>query len=330
MRFWVRRSRPSSELLILLYHRVAEVEVDPWGLCLSPRHFDEQLELIQSYGPVLTLAEAVQALRDGTLPRRATVVTFDDGYADNFYAAKPLLERHGIPATFFLTTGAIGSSQEFWWDELERVVLGPTMLPSTLRLTLDGEAHEWELEDGALVETPRGWRAWEAPPTARHALYYALWQRLIERPYDEQQDVLAALRAWAGVPAAARFSHRTMTPDEVADLARSPLVEVGAHTVTHPALPALPVARQRTEIAEGKAYLERLLGRSISTFSYPYGRCGTEATATVAELGFACGCTTEPHPVRPGADPFLLPRVQVLNGDGEALARQIDAWLHTP
>ncbi len=91
--------------LILLYHRVAEVVSDPWSLCVSPRHFAEHLEVLQKLGFVVRLGHLNQTLQDGNRPHRQIVITFDDGYADNLYNAKPLLERYEIPATIFLTTG---------------------------------------------------------------------------------------------------------------------------------------------------------------------------------------------------------------------------------
>ena len=315
--------RPSG-VAVLCYHRIAEPEVDPWGLCVSPQHFDAHLAALRRWGPVFSLAEVAHALRAGRLPRRAAVVTFDDGYADNLHAALPLLERHGVPATFFVATGMLGGMREFWWDELERLVLR-AVLPDPLRLEIGAETHEWAT--GEPAPTPPMWRAWEAPPSPRHALYYALWAMLIERTEEERTAALAALRTLIPSHAEARPSHRTMTEEEVVTLARSPLVEVGAHTVTHPALPTLEPARQREEVAESKGMLEALLGRSVMAFAYPYGRGGADARAAVAEAGFASACTTEHEPLRAGADSLAVPRFQVLDSDGEALARWLTALL---
>ena len=91
----VRRVRNSmiSEVVLLAYHRVAEYSSDPWGICVTPRHFQEHLEVLRDYGCIMRLEDVVGALRKGTLPHRAVGITFDDGYADNLYNAKPLLER---------------------------------------------------------------------------------------------------------------------------------------------------------------------------------------------------------------------------------------------
>ena len=110
---------------ILLYHRVNDFLSDPFMLCVTPQNFAEHLQVIHEVGHPIQLEELARGMHDGNMPRRAVCVTFDDGYADNLYTAKPLLERYDVPATVFMTTGSMGRSRELWWDELERVFLQP-------------------------------------------------------------------------------------------------------------------------------------------------------------------------------------------------------------
>src|SRR3954471_4527910 len=145
---WVK-NRFTRRVLILLSHRVIELSSDPYLLGVTPQRFAEHLEIVRKHGRPMRLRQLVQALRDGNLPSRAVVVTFDDGYADNLYKAKPLLERYDIPATVFVVTCAIGREREFWWDDLERLLLQPGTLPETLHLCIDGSAYRWELGEAA-------------------------------------------------------------------------------------------------------------------------------------------------------------------------------------
>src|SRR5262245_25101756 len=100
-------SRLASRALILLYHRVVDLPSDLHSLQVTPRHFAEHLAVLRQYGRPIRLQQLAAALRQGNLPQRAVIVTFDDGYADNFYNARSVLERHDTPATVFLTTGYV-------------------------------------------------------------------------------------------------------------------------------------------------------------------------------------------------------------------------------
>jgi peptidoglycan/xylan/chitin deacetylase (PgdA/CDA1 family) len=105
--------------VVLLYHRVAEVAHDPWGLAVAPARFAEQLEaLAKRFSPV-PLRELAARMDAGGLPPRSVALTFDDGYRDNLEAAEPLLARYGVPATIFVVSWYVGAGREFWWDELE-------------------------------------------------------------------------------------------------------------------------------------------------------------------------------------------------------------------
>jgi peptidoglycan/xylan/chitin deacetylase (PgdA/CDA1 family) len=315
---------------ILLYHRVTEVASDPWGLCVSPRHFAEHLEVLQKYGVCMQIQQLAQMLQDKKLPRQAVAVTFDDGYADNLYNAKLLLEHYNYPATVFLTSGGVGNPREFWWDELDRLLLQPGILPDRLRLTINGLTYQWELGEATHYSQEACWqhRSWrieesDAPPGGRQALYYDLWKLLYPLPDDEQQKVLEQLQGWAGVASEGRLTHRTLSVDEVVALAQDDLIEIGAHSVTHASLPTLSRASQWAEIHQNKVHLEELLGRTVRSFAYPYGKYTQETISVVREAGFICACSTIGQHVQRHTAPFQLPRMYVGDWDGDEFAK----WL---
>jgi peptidoglycan/xylan/chitin deacetylase (PgdA/CDA1 family) len=324
----VQRTRARSGAVILLYHRVAEPGLDPWGLAVSPKHFEEHLEVLGRRGPSLTLSALVEALKSGQLQKSATAITFDDGYADNLHVAMPLLERHNKRATVFLTTGPIIRQGAFWWDELEEILLCRAALPRRkLELLLPAGTFTWTLEEHASQPLPEisRWRAWQpvSPCRERQALYVALWQLLQELPHGPRQKALEALRHWAGGEAVPRSAHRPLTVQEVAALADGDLIEVGAHTVNHPALASISIKEQREEIIRSKADVEGIIGAPVRGFSYPHGSC-TKATATaVRAAGFAYACVAAPTPLTSATVPFKLPRITVSNCDGDSFAREL-------
>ena len=321
--------------LILLYHRVVELESDPQWLCVTPQHFNEQLEVIRKGYHPMRLEHLMTALREGSIPERAVVITFDDGYADNLYGAKPWLEYWDIPATVYVTSGAIGSRREFWWDELERVFLQPGSLPGELSLSISERSYRWTLNGDAhyTEERFRQYSPWnvqaEHDPSARHHLYRSLCQLLRSLPNGARQEALEKIREWAGSQPMSRSTHRPLSPDEVVQLAQGGLIDVGAHTVTHARLAALPLAAQREEIQGSKAHLEDIVGYPIYRFAYPYGTRSDYTRKTVAlvrEAGFTQACSNFPGKVRRGNDSFQLPRFLIRNWDGDEFARLLGEW----
>src|SRR6266849_9213569 len=109
-----------SRSVILLYHRIASVQPDPWSLCVTPRHFAEHLDVLRKYRR--TRLDQLQPSGWSVDRELSVAITFDDGYADNFLVAQPKLRQYDTPATFFIATGCIDADREFWWDELERIV----------------------------------------------------------------------------------------------------------------------------------------------------------------------------------------------------------------
>ena len=315
--------------IILMYHRIADADSDPWSLCVSPKNFEEQLAVLKKYGNLLSLQELNQKIREGKSIHRSIVITFDDGYADNLYNAKPLLEKYNIPATVFITTGGIDQKQEFWWDELDRILLQPGTLPNILSLKIENNACQWELKEAAnysLDEFQRD-RLWnmeqEEDPTPRHNLYRSLYQKLQLLPISERNKILENIRIWANLEALGRSTHRSLSYEEITTLESGELIEIGAHTVTHPFLSTLPIATQRDEIQQSKDYLEKVLGHPVTSFSYPNGSYELETSTLVKEAGFNCACCSVADRVQSNSNSLLLPRIVVEDWNGETFTQ----WL---
>jgi peptidoglycan/xylan/chitin deacetylase (PgdA/CDA1 family) len=327
-------SRADGKVIILLYHRVAKLDSDPWALAVTPRRFAEHLEVLRQHARLMQLQQISQELRDGNLADRSVVVTFDDGYADNLHNAKPLLKRHDVPATVFVTSGYVGRKRAFWWDELDRLLLRPGALPDRLELSVNGNTYQWELGEAARYTSEdfrrhRGWRAWDKSPTPRHHLYSSLYELLRPLSEKERRQKLKEVRRWTVAARTRDSNHRPLSAAEVQELREGGLVEVGAHTVTHPTLSALTPLSQKHEIRRSKARLERMLNSSVSSFAYPYGKprdYTAETVETVRQAGFDCACSSFAGLVRRSSDRFQLPRVYVRNWDGDRLARQLSRW----
>jgi len=322
-------------VLILLYHRVARLPSDPWSLAVTPQRFAEHLEVLRRQARPMRLSQLAGALVDESLPDRAVIVTFDDGYADNLHNAKPLLERYDVPATIFLPSGFINYDYEFWWDELDRLLLSGKLPKRNLRLRANGTTYRWRLGEtadysGQELRCHRGWNASEEAPTTRHALYKSIWELLHPMSESERRTILDKLRRWAGAQSAPRPSrHRLLSLEEMSVLANEELIEIGAHTVTHVMLSTLSEESQRDEILGSKVHLEEILGRPVSSFAYPFGRRSDYDSRTVdvvRQSGFRCACCNFSGIVKPSSDPFQLPRVQVQDWGGDEFSARLSWW----
>ncbi len=311
--------RGKRRAVVLAYHRVAEVDSDPWRISITPRHLEEHLTLLRQLGTPATLADVVAWVRgqSDVLPRGLSfAVTFDDGYAD---------ERYQVPATAFLVSGALGSSNEFWWDELERVLLRPGTLPRRLTLELEGVEHTWDLGDAARygVDAYRAHRSWtmaeSTDPTERHTVYRVLYELMQPCSSAARDEAFDALARSSGTDRSARSSHRILSEGEVGELTSGGLVTVGCHTETHPALDECSEELQRRELVRSKAAVERILGRPVTEVAYPYGRFSGLTIAVARAAGFTGGCTTVGKLVSREADPLEIPRIELPDCDGATL-----------
>ncbi|HRQ83297.1 MAG TPA: polysaccharide deacetylase family protein, partial [Azospirillaceae bacterium] len=334
----LRRARPRRRAaidappVILMYHRVADLTLDPQLLAVGVERFDQQIAALAELGELMPLAELAARLAAGKAANGAVAITFDDGYADNLLAAKPILEARGAPATMFVTAGMVNGDREFWWDELERLLLATDVLPATMTLRTDKGDQPVALAAAARYDDDArrrdaGWSV-EQPgfPTPRHMLYRYLQQTVHGLGDDQRrQGVLDAVAAWAGVSRTGRPSHRPLRAEEVAALAGG-VTAVGAHTMTHPMLALLPEDAQRREIIDSRRRLEDIVGAAVDLFAYPYGSASSftpRAVAIVKEAGFAAACSTRQAPVAAGDDLFALPRMTVRDWSAEELERRL-------
>lgn len=307
------RARFVDHALILGYHRIASPSWDPFALCVSPQHFSEHLEVLHRCASPMPLAELLPRLGTAPLPRGSVCLTLDDGYADSLHCAKPLLHRHQIPATVFVSTGDLG--REPWWDELTRILFAPSMLPDRLSLRLNGDGFEW-----TFASRPQS-------GSQRAELATTLHRHLLPLPPSRREVALLRLREWARTEPQGHLACRGLTPQEVTELADGDLLEVGAHGVSHPLLAELPVDGQRWEIEESKRQLEELIGRPVTSFSYPNGSSSEDTAQIVRESGFNCACTSISDIVGRHSDRFHLPRFWASNQDGTSFERWLRRWL---
>ncbi len=270
-------------LSILMYQRVI-ARPDPLFPDIVDAHrFAQHLRLLRRWFQVLPLSEAVRRLQQRSLPSRAACITFDGGYADHADVALPLLQRFGLPATFFVATGFLDGGYS-WTDaviELVRNAPGP-------RLNL----------------VRCGFGAYDvACPARRRAVIDMLLAALATLPPVERLERVHAM--------ARRTTPTMLSSDQLIALHRAGM-DIGAHTVNRNSLASLSNAEARAEIGNGRARLEEIVQAPVRLFAYPNGKPGADFEKRHANMlrsaGFDAAVTTAGGAARSGCDPYELPR----------------------
>lgn len=323
-RAWVRRRRRRAREahgLVLMYHRVAAPAVDPWQLAVTPDTFESQLRALRQAFDLVPLRDLHQSLRTGRHSRPVASVTFDDGYLDNLTTAKPILERHAVPATVFVISGFVGRQDGFWWDRLASAVLGDEPLPARLEIRAEASG-AFEFADAALGAHGSSGRG------ARRRLHDQLWSWLCDQPDAARLRALDQLQRWCGRAPADDPDGRPMTADELRQLVADGLLDVGAHTMSHPRLSRLPRDAQAREIERSREDCRRILGREPLAFSYPNGDYAPESVELVRRAGFRLACDSRADLAWADDDGHRIPRISVREESGDALSRRLRwGWL---
>lgn len=288
---WMSPSGRGGRLSVFIFHRVLP-EPDPlFPDEIHAKRFGTICDWIKQWFNVLPLDEGVARLGAGTLPARAAAITFDDGYADNFNVALPILLRHGLSATFFVATGFLDGG--CMWNDMVIESVRRTKLHFLPIDKLFGAGHA-----GMPVRNTG----------ERFNALNQLIDRLKYKPVAERSALVAELASLAAVVPPADLM---MTSEEVRLMRRAGML-IGAHTVSHPILANMDRADARDEIWQSKRMLENLLGESVGLFAYPNGKPGVDFTAEtvgiVRELGFDAAVTTSWAVSRDTTDKFQIPR----------------------
>ena len=282
---------PRGRLHTLIFHRVLPQRDQVFPGEVTTDDFNAICRWLKAWFHVLPLEQAVQQLREGSLPNRALSISFDDGYADNHDMALPILQRHGLTATFFVATGFLDGGR-MWNDTVIEAVRGCT-LPQ-LDFTGTVAAELGALSMGS-IESRRS--------AIGRIIGATKYLPLAERTKWVQA---VAARAGASLP-----DDLMMTSAQVRALHRAGM-GVGGHTVSHPILARLDTASVQDEISEGRRQLHDILNAPVPLFAYPNGKPGADyderAVQVVRELGFSGAVATTWGTAHRQSDPFQLPR----------------------
>lgn len=282
--------------LCLLYHRVNSIQDDIYDLVITPENFESHLVFLKDNFKILRFEDEWEK-NEGD----AVCITFDDGYADNLIYALPLLEKHKIPATIFVSSGYIGSAEEYWWDELSRLVMDAAKYPEYFRL-----------------EDPLYQYIWETDTLNKRLdmLKSMHWMLKLDRDMKKIDNWISQLRVWSGLGNGGRIENLPMNDQQLLFLGKSNYISIGAHTVHHRSLGARTYEEQEYEIRTSIKELEVRLNRKIDAFSYPFGskvHYNNDTIKLCRENGIIKAATTNKDIWHNGDDLYTIPRVSIGN-----------------
>ena len=295
---------------VLLYHRVENLNTDPQLLAVSPENFRSHINfLVKNYNVLSPDKFRQHITSEKRFPEKSVLITFDDGYADNLHHAIPVLESYQCQALFYISTSLLNTDEEFWWDEVERIILLSPTLPNTLKLKI--------VNDEIVFRT--------GSPPERRMTYEMLLPLLRKQAVQSRKEALGELRKWSG-NMSHRSSHRSLKNSELIELSDSSSATIGAHTHNHQSLAHLTRDEQMKEIATSKDILERLTKKKIIDFSYPFGTRQDFSGTTkeiCRQMQFELVAANFPRIANHKSDPFAFPRFLIRNWKVEEFSGQL-------
>ena len=251
------RSNPT--LTILAYHRVMPTDAldcypyDQELISATPRQFDSQMRHLREHLNPVPLKDVIAHIEQGTpLPTNPVAVTFDDGFADTYRYAFPILRRYRIPATIFVSTGYVETGEPFWFELVSYLIY--RVAP-----------HSLEPQNGVQLPTGNSWAERTASLRRLHGL-------LKDLPNSERLKILDVWMHRYSTELAHGAAHhgRPISWDQIAEMAASGIA-FGSHTVSHPNLTQVTDEDLKRELTESKTILESKLQQPIDTIAYPIG-----------------------------------------------------------
>lgn len=286
-------------LRILAYHRVIAPPWDDFAfdealISASPEDFERQMRWVKRDFEVVSFGDLDACDRESRVwPARSLVVTFDDGYRDNFEVAFPILRELNLPATIFLATGHIGAQKLFWWDAI---------------------AWCFKKTEYATVQIPEiGAQKWVlTSPAEKRAAIEAVLAYAKTASENARREFVEKLSDVLGLEMPAEIAQKMhLNWDEVRAMAQNK-IEFGSHTVTHPILSQVDEKQLRFEACQSKSDIERATGREVLAFAYPAGtraRRSESARAMIEKCGYRFAVAYDQN--IGSADRFALPRLHV-------------------
>lgn len=306
------------EGVVLVYHRVNRLTKSGFRptqyISIETNCFKAHLRLLKQYFSVIPLKKVVDCLQNSIeLPQHFVVITFDDGYEDNYTDAYPLLQKYGLPASIFLTAGLVDSEDLLWHDQLE-VLLSYTPCRYLSIKSEDG------IRNLPLRTIGEKWYAYEY-----------LTRRCLRISPSNRREFLEQLEESLKVSISEEMKkhYKLLNWDQVRTISSSGLVDFGSHTMNHHLVTSLDEKNRDYELGKSQKLIMRETGNKTTLFSYPNGNFDEKAMMHLRAHGYLGACTAERKLLNYYCDSLAIPRVGVSGESAESLAIKLSSIIET-
>ncbi|PID43534.1 MAG: hypothetical protein CSB48_05580 [Proteobacteria bacterium] len=281
-----------KKLPILIYHQILPERDFMRSFEPTADEFEGQMAAIKRHMTPVSLKEGIGGLQDGSLPKDAIAVTFDDGYENNYTVALPILQKHQIPATFFIASDFIDGG--IMWND---------MVLETIRLLEPGT---YNFDDSNLPS----FRITD--DNSRFTEAVNMLTKLKHLPFQERKQAVERLAQELSRINKILPGNIMMTSSQLRALSDADGMEIGGHTLSHPILTRVSMEEAERQISHNKSVLEEITGKTLESFAYPNGKPDTDYDRSVRDLvqkaGYKIAVTTSHGVAQAGENPFEHPR----------------------
>ncbi len=297
-----------KEPVIFTYHRICNEEQEPGvsyvpGMSVKPGTFEKHLMYIKRHFKVVSLQRLISLLEAGKDIANHCVLTFDDGWRDNYENAYPILKKHGLPATIFLVTDFIGSNNYPWFEQVARILcnsrsskqnpqlVNPSNHPCLQKIHFFDIISNSYSSDKERINT--------------------ILQEMKKLTHSEISHVISEMSQYLNTPIASRSSVPLfLSWEQIIEMEKNG-ISFGSHTASHMILTTAREDYVRQQLNRSKEEIESKIGKSIATFCYPNGNFSFKVKEAVMEAGYRSATTSKKGFISARSDPLLLRRIGI-------------------
>lgn len=318
------RSARQSQLLVLMYHRILpandeRIKLEEPGMYVTPETFQKNIEILRPLFEFVKLSEWLDKRQKNLpLPAKACAITFDDGWADNYEFAYPVLQKTGVPATIFIVSDMIGTNTRFWPERLAAIV---TSISTE-------QPEKWSIPELKWLRCAKtDYKFLKFAPSREEITQLIAHAKQL--PDQEINVRLDRIKSKLELKYTSR-SPSLLSWSQIKEMIDSGLIDAGSHTCHHTRLNSqTPIEILTKEIVHSKRVIEQQLGKPITIFCFPNGDY-SETALELVRRHYLAAVTTSKGWNSIKSNPYLLKRIGIhedIAKNKTAFLARISGWL---